>query len=93
MRERRRDLGLSQQQLADVVEVNRQTIVSIVSGDYAPSVFLALEIAERSPPLWSASGRSPPKSTTTDKTDYPHGWLSDVVSRHELRQTFGVIGH
>ena len=38
---------LSQQQLADMVSVSRQTIVSIERGDYAPSVKLALLLAER----------------------------------------------
>ena len=39
--------GLSQQQLADMVLVSRQTIVSIEGGDYAPSVKLALLLAEK----------------------------------------------
>jgi putative transcriptional regulator len=38
---------LSQQQLADMVSVSRQTIVSIERGDYAPSVRLALLLAEK----------------------------------------------
>ena len=38
---------LSQQQLADMVHVSRQTIVSIEKGDYAPSVKLALLLAEK----------------------------------------------
>lgn len=38
---------LSQQQLADMVGISRQTIVSIEKGDYAPSVKLALLLAER----------------------------------------------
>jgi putative transcriptional regulator len=37
---------LSQQQLADMVSVSRQTIVSIEKGDYAPSVKLALLLAK-----------------------------------------------
>ena len=37
---------LSQQQLADMVSVSRQTIVSIEKGNYAPSVKLALLLAE-----------------------------------------------
>jgi len=36
---------LSQQQLADMDSVSRQTIVSIERGDYAPSVKLALLLA------------------------------------------------
>jgi putative transcriptional regulator len=38
---------LSQQQLADMVGVSRQTIVSIERGDYAPSVKLAMLLAEK----------------------------------------------
>jgi putative transcriptional regulator len=37
---------LSQQQLAEMVSVSRQTIVSIERGNYAPSVKLALLLAE-----------------------------------------------
>jgi putative transcriptional regulator len=37
---------LSQQRLAELVSVSRQTIVSIEKGDYAPSVKLALRLAE-----------------------------------------------
>ncbi|UCC79298.1 MAG: helix-turn-helix transcriptional regulator [Candidatus Zixiibacteriota bacterium] len=38
---------LSQQQLADKVGISRQTIISIEKGDYAPSVKLALLLAEK----------------------------------------------
>lgn len=38
---------LSQQQLADMVNVSRQTIVSIERGNYAPSVKLAMLLAEK----------------------------------------------
>jgi putative transcriptional regulator len=38
---------LSQQQLADMVSVSRQTIISIERGDYAPSVKLALLLAAK----------------------------------------------
>jgi len=38
---------LTQQQLADLVNVSRQTIASIEGGDYAPSVKLALLLAEK----------------------------------------------
>lgn len=38
---------LSQQQVADMVGISRQTIVSIEKGDYAPSVKLALLLAEK----------------------------------------------
>ncbi len=36
---------ISQQQLADLVRVSRQTIISIERGDYSPSVKLALLLA------------------------------------------------
>jgi len=38
---------LSQQQLADLVSVSRQTIVAIEKGNYSPSVRLALLLAAR----------------------------------------------
>ena len=38
---------LSQQQLADMVNVSRQTIVSIERGDYSPSVKLSLLLAQK----------------------------------------------
>ncbi len=38
---------LSQQQLADMVSVSRQTIVAIEKGNYSPSVKLALLLAEK----------------------------------------------
>ena len=38
---------LSQQQLADMVGISRQTVISIEKGDYAPSVKLALLLAEK----------------------------------------------
>jgi putative transcriptional regulator len=37
---------LSQQQLAEMVSVSRNTIISIERGDYAPSVKLALRLAK-----------------------------------------------
>lgn len=38
---------LSQQQVADMVSVSRQTIVAIERGDYSPSVKLALLLAHQ----------------------------------------------
>ena len=38
---------LSQQELADIVGVSRQTIVSIERGDYAPSIKLVLLLAKK----------------------------------------------
>ncbi len=45
VRNRRKEVGLTQQQLADAVGVSRQTVISLESGDYAPSVYLALAVA------------------------------------------------
>ena len=45
IRERRKQVGLSQQLLADSAEVSRQTIVSMEQGNYGPSVYLALRVA------------------------------------------------
>lgn len=48
LRKFRFDRGeLSQQQLADMVGISRQTIFSIEKGDYAPSVKLALLLAHK----------------------------------------------
>lgn len=41
----RRQAGLTQQDLAKAAEVSRQTIISMETGDYAPSVYLAIKIA------------------------------------------------
>lgn len=42
---RRTEASLSQQALADLVGVSRQTIVAMETGAYAPSVYLALRVA------------------------------------------------
>ncbi len=42
---RRNELGLSQQALATVTDVSRQTIIAMEQGNYAPSVHLALRVA------------------------------------------------
>lgn len=47
VRAARAKVGLTQEALAEAVGVSRQTIISIESGDYAPSVVLALRIARR----------------------------------------------
>ena len=39
--------GLTQAELAVDVGVTRQTVVAVEAGDYAPSVYLALAIAQR----------------------------------------------
>jgi putative transcriptional regulator len=38
--------GLTQVELAERVEVTRQTIISIEKGDYTPSVALALRLSK-----------------------------------------------
>lgn len=38
--------GVTQQELADIVGVTRQTIIAIEKGNYTPSVLLALKIAK-----------------------------------------------
>lgn len=45
IRSRRTEVGISQARLGEIVGVSRQTIVSMESGDYAPSVYLALRVA------------------------------------------------
>ena len=45
IRERRTAMGLSQGQLASALEVSRQTINSIETGRYVPSLPLALGLA------------------------------------------------
>ena len=46
VRNRRAGAGLTQAQLGAVVGVSRQSIVSTEKGDYAPSVYLALRLAQ-----------------------------------------------
>ena len=41
----RKEAGFTQQSLAAAVEVSRQTIIAMETGDYAPSVYLAIKIA------------------------------------------------
>jgi putative transcriptional regulator len=47
VRAARTAVGMTQAELADVVGVTRQTVVAVEAGDYAPSVYLALAIAQR----------------------------------------------
>ncbi len=46
VRKFRKDNGLTQQDLAEKVDVSRQTIIAIEKGNYTPSVFLVLKIAK-----------------------------------------------
>jgi len=41
----RQEASLTQEELADVVGVTRQTIIAIERGNYTPSVLLALKLA------------------------------------------------
>ncbi len=41
----RKEKNLSQSQLADILEVSRQTISSLENGRYNPSILLAFKIA------------------------------------------------
>ncbi|MFH1313510.1 MAG: helix-turn-helix transcriptional regulator [Candidatus Eisenbacteria bacterium] len=46
LREHRKQLGLTQEDLAKSLGVSRQTIISIERGRYVPSLALALKIAQ-----------------------------------------------
>lgn len=46
MEERRKAQGMTQQQLAVLLGVSRQTIISLESGKYNPSILLAHKIAQ-----------------------------------------------
>lgn len=43
--EKRADLGLTQQKLADLLGVSRQTIISVENGKHDPSLTLAFNMA------------------------------------------------
>jgi putative transcriptional regulator len=45
LEELRSKLGWTQQELADQVEVSRQTIISLENGRYNPSILLAFRLA------------------------------------------------
>lgn len=47
VRAARRAADLTQAELAEAAGVSRQTIVAVEAGDYAPSVYLALALADR----------------------------------------------
>ena len=46
MEEKRKAQGLTQQQLAVLLGISRQTIISLESGKYNPSILLAHRIAQ-----------------------------------------------
>jgi len=45
VRTHRQQVGLTQAELAVACGVARQTVVAVEAGDYAPSVYLALDLA------------------------------------------------
>ncbi|MCA6516585.1 MAG: helix-turn-helix transcriptional regulator [Chitinophagaceae bacterium] len=45
VKEERRKINMTQQELADEIDVSRQTIFAIETGKYIPSVILVLKIA------------------------------------------------
>ena len=45
LEELRNQKGLTQQELADLLEVSRQTIISLEQGRYNPSILLAFRTA------------------------------------------------
>ena len=45
IRAARKEAGMTQQSLSAAVQVSRQTIIAMETGDYAPSVYLAVKIA------------------------------------------------
>lgn len=46
IKEKRTALGLTQDELAEELEVSRQTIISLEKGRYNPSLILAFKIAK-----------------------------------------------
>ncbi len=42
----RTDKGVTQEELAEKVQVSRQTIIAIEKGNYTPSILLALKISK-----------------------------------------------
>ena len=46
LRELRKERGINQEELADILEVTRQTIGSLENGRYDPSINLAFKIAK-----------------------------------------------
>lgn len=44
VREHRSKMGITQEELAQAVQVSRQTIIAIEKGNYVPSVLLAMKL-------------------------------------------------
>lgn len=55
---------ITQAELADRAGVSRQTIVSIEAGDYAPSVYLAMSLADALGTTVDHLFRLPPEETS-----------------------------
>lgn len=47
VKELRSNKGLTQGQLAELVDVTRQTIISLEKGSYVPSLLLAMRLSEK----------------------------------------------
>ncbi|MBW6436224.1 helix-turn-helix transcriptional regulator [Actinoplanes hulinensis] len=45
IRDARKAAGLTQQGMAAEIQVSRQTVIAMETGDYAPSVYLAIKVA------------------------------------------------
>ncbi|HYF05959.1 MAG TPA: helix-turn-helix transcriptional regulator [Patescibacteria group bacterium] len=45
IKEIRMDKGLTQEELAEVLGVSRQTIIAMEKGSYVPSLLLAMQVA------------------------------------------------
>lgn len=45
IKEYRTELGMSQQELANMIDVRRETIIRLEKGEYNPSLQLAMDIA------------------------------------------------
>lgn len=46
LEELRKERGIKQEELADILKVSRQTISSLENGRYNPSIILAFKIAD-----------------------------------------------
>jgi len=46
VQDRRKEIGLTQADLAVATSVTRQTVIAIEKGNYVPSVLLALRLAD-----------------------------------------------
>ena len=55
--ELRKERRISQAELADEVDVTRQTIISLENGRYNASLLLAQDVYKRQGPRYAAAGR------------------------------------